>query len=306
MVDSEKNKLLRKRVLGRGLAHLIGGPASGRAPEESAKHLRGSSICVDEIPVDQIVTHPQQPRANFNPKELDELAASIKEYGFLQPVVVSRSPNGQFRLIAGERRFRAAKILGLKTVPGVIRDDTISQDKAYELALIENIQRSDLSPVEEAKAYQVVMSATGWTQEQLADKMGKERSTITNSLRFLKLHPNVLKALDDGTISSGHAKILCGLPFEQQFEWFQVIKQKHLSVRGIEQLIQEQATPKRRHKKVRRDPDFDPQYEAMRKKSEENLSARVEIKAITHHKGQVVVTYHERRVLNTILEKLSR
>lgn len=189
----------RKPGLGRGLEALI--PTESDATEHPATYL--------EVPVDDIKPNPDQPRSRFDDESLDELAASIVEVGVLQPVVVSRADDGALRLIAGERRWRAARRAGLSTIPAVVRGAT--GDTTLVEALIENVQRQDLTPLEEAHAYKQLLENTGMNQEQVAERVGKSRPAVSNTLRLLQLPGPVQSLVDSGALSAGHARALLGL-----------------------------------------------------------------------------------------------
>lgn len=214
---------MKKSVLGRGLGALI--PSRDDAP----------SMGLAEIPISQISPNPYQPRKSFNSETIDELARSVREHGIVQPLVVTRSGN-QFRLIAGERRFRAAQKAGLETVPVVIKELAREGD-ALEIALIENIQREDLNPMEEATAYQQLHQEFGMTQEEIARRVGKERSTVANFLRLLRLPDAVKKLVASGQLSMGHARALLAVDSAKKQELLagRVVR-RNLNVRQTELL----------------------------------------------------------------------
>ncbi|MEW6708554.1 MAG: ParB/RepB/Spo0J family partition protein [Candidatus Riflebacteria bacterium] len=199
-----------------------------------------------ECEIEKITPNTQQPRMSFEEEGLNELAQSIKEHGVIQPLVVTATENGTYQLIAGERRLRASQRVGLKKIPVIIRNVT-NDDSLLELALIENIQRKDLNVIEEAEAYNKLIEKFQYTQEQTAQRVGKKRSTITNTLRLLQL-PTYIKAdLEQGTISEGHARVLLKLidnPLELQALRNQII-QKKLSVRQTEKIIRDKTNPKK-------------------------------------------------------------
>jgi len=191
--------MARKSGLGKGLEALIPGDS-----------LTAGQDSVLQVPVERIVPNPQQPRLEMNEDDLQELAASIQEHGILQPLVVSRTDAaGEYTLIAGERRLRAARLAGLRTVPVIVR--TASEQQRLELALIENVQRADLSPLETAAAYNMLAEDFGLSHEDIARRVGKSRVAVTNALRLLKLAPKARQALEKGLISEGHARALLGL-----------------------------------------------------------------------------------------------
>lgn len=191
----------RKPALGRGLGALL---ADARGPQPAA------SAGVLRLPVEQIHADRANPRKDFDESALEELAESLRNQGVLQPVLVRKEPKGGYRLIAGERRWRAAQRAGLLEIPAIVREATDAE--AYELALVENIQRADLNPLEEAEAYNRLLEERRWTQEQVADRVGKDRSTVANALRLLLLPNEVKQLLIEGDIDMGHARAIVALP----------------------------------------------------------------------------------------------
>ncbi|TKJ30123.1 MAG: stage 0 sporulation protein J [Chloroflexi bacterium B3_Chlor] len=230
-----------RRGLGKGLEALI--PTAPGAPG------------VREIDVDSIVPNPRQPRQALDPQALQELATSIKEQGLVQPVVVTQV-EGKYQLLVGERRWRAAKLAGLEMVPVVIREATPQQ--MVELALVENLQREDLNPLETATAYQQLVEEFGMTQKQVADRVGKSRVTVTNTLRLLSLPAKVKEALLADDISEGHARALLRLRGEkQQMQVLEAIMKGQLSVRQTEQLVRRMVEgPKTRPKLAEKSPEL--------------------------------------------------
>jgi ParB family chromosome partitioning protein len=214
----------QKKVLGRGLGALI-----------PAKETPPATPGLMHLALDQIAPNPYQPRKTFNEGSIDELARSVREHGIVQPLVVSRF-NDRYRLIAGERRFRAAQKAGLTSVPVVIKDD-LKEGDALQIALIENIQREDLNPIEEAMAYHQLHEEFGLTQEEISKRVGKERSTVANFLRLVKLPEPVKKLLASGQLSMGHARALLAVesPKKQEQLADRVVK-RNLSVRQTEML----------------------------------------------------------------------
>lgn len=220
----------KKGGLGRGLDSLF---------EDAAESAEGQDITT--LPLREIEPDKDQPRKQFSPEALGELAQSIAEHGLLQPIAVRPNPAGGYRIIAGERRWRAARQAGLTEVPVVIRE--VTDEQAMELALIENLQREDLDPVEEAFGYQQLMERCGLTQEQAAKKLGKSRSALANSLRLLNLPGEVLDLLKTGHLSAGHAKAILGLPPEKQLQAADLIVAGDLNVRQAEALCKKLAKP---------------------------------------------------------------
>lgn len=224
----------RKR-LGRGLAALIGEMDQPIAPETKSATRPGDR----SIPIEQIIRNPNNPRLAFRAEEIAELTSSIREHGVLQPIVVRPAPSGDgFEIIAGERRWRAAQAAGLIEVPVIIRD--VDDRVALELAIIENVQRADLNPIEEALGYEKLMQEHGYTQADLGDVIGKSRSHVANTLRLLKLPDDVRVFVDDGRISAGHARSLVGL--ENARGIAERIVNEGMSVRQIEELASSQAS----------------------------------------------------------------
>jgi ParB family chromosome partitioning protein len=227
-----------KKVLGRGLGALI--PQKAEAPAHASAGLA-------QIPIDQIQPNPYQPRRTFNEASIDELARSVREHGIVQPLVVTRAGD-RYKLIAGERRFRAAQKAGLTTVPVVIKDALKSGD-ALQLALVENIQREDLNPMEEANAYHQLHDEFGMTQEEIAKRVGKERSTVANCLRLLKLPAAVKELLAGGQLSMGHARALLAVESAKKQEALAAHVVKHdLNVRQTEMLTSEKPKPQKKEK----------------------------------------------------------
>jgi len=224
---------LRKRGLGRGLGALIpGAPAVAERSSIADDTERGTSVAS----VASITPNPYQPREVFDSSAIDDLTASIREKGLLQPLLVRRTGDG-YQLIAGERRWRAAQRAGLTEVPVIIRD--VDDGEALELALIENLQRENLNPVEEARAYRRLASEFRLAQEDIAQRVGKSRSAVTNSMRLLNLSPDVLARLESGELSAGHARSLLGVESaEAQSALAREVVGKRLSVRDTEKLVQ--------------------------------------------------------------------
>lgn len=221
-----KDIKIKNSVLGRGLGALLG---------ENIILSKDSNI-INEVPIDKIETNPMQPRKFFDKQKLDELAFSIKENGIIQPITIKKINNDRYQLIAGERRLRASKIIGLKTVPAFIRK--VNDDKLLELALVENIQRDNLNPIEIALSYQKLINECKFTQEKIAQRVGKKRSTITNFLRILKLPLDIQIALKENKISMGHAKALVNIKDKNiQLKILNKIILNNLSVRKVEELV---------------------------------------------------------------------
>ena len=219
---------MHRKALGRGLEALIP-PASSVGLDERAQ------AAAREIPVSDLAANPFQPRSRFDEAALKELAASIKATGVLQPVLVRRQDGG-YQLVAGERRLRAAQLAGMHSIPAIVRD--VDDREMMELALIENVQREDLNPIEEAKAYKALVSTVGLTHDQLSERVGKQRSSISNSLRLLGLPPDVQDMVSRGTLSAGHARALLGLEGSgDQLAAARYVQAKGFSVRRTETFV---------------------------------------------------------------------
>ncbi len=233
----------RRTALGRGLGALLGDherPQHSGLPEVPVTPPAATDTTVDDpnrpnvqyISVDRIERNPDQPRQHFSADSLEELATSIRQHGVLQPVLLTRR-SGTLVLVAGERRFRAAQIAGLTEIPALIQEMT--EEEMLEIALVENVQRDDLNPVEEARAYRRLVDAFGWSQEQVASRVGKKRSTVSNALRLLKLGDDALRDLEDGRLSAGHARAILSIDdafYRQKLR--QEIVEKGISVREAE------------------------------------------------------------------------
>jgi ParB family chromosome partitioning protein len=257
---------------------------------------------INRISLDQIEVNPRQPRKDFDETALSELAASIKIHDIIQPLTVTKTVSGKYRLIAGERRFRASKIAGLKDVPVYIRQSNDAE--LLELSLLENLQRQDLNAVEIALSYKRLMDELDYTQEQVAERMGKERSTVTNYIRLLKLPPDIQVAVRSGAISMGHARALINVDaVEKQLFIFSEIKKKELSVRQTEELVRKiyTAGDVKNSVKAQLPPAF--------KKIEDNLASHYNTKvSLSHSKkgnGSITFEYYSIEELNALLDKLN-
>lgn len=228
---------MTRKVLGRGLGALLSAEGAAPAPDDSS-----------EIPIDLIEPSPLQPRSVFDQSKLEDLARSIGANGVVQPLLVRRRGE-KYELIAGERRWRAAQLAGLSKVPAVVR--AVSDDKVLELALIENIQREDLNPIEEARAYKKLIDTIGLTQETVAERVGRDRSYVTNYLRLLKLPDDLQELLQSGRLSTGHARAILGTDqADIQRRLARKVIEQDLSVRATEKLVRQLAEPSARRKRA--------------------------------------------------------
>ena len=276
--------------LGRGLNALLGDPVLQNQGEGSVS-----------LPISQVEPGLNQPRKRFDPEALAELADSIREHGIIQPLTVRRLSSGYYQIIAGERRWRAAKQAGLDEVPAVIIE--ADDRKVMELGLIENLQREDLNPAEEARGYQVLMTEYGMTQEQVAQRMGKSRPAVTNALRLLNLPEDLMALVEEGKLSAGHARALLGAPTQSlQRQGARAVLDKGLSVRQTEALVK--ALQKEKKPKVRSE-DMLAIYLA---DLEKNLGSQLGRKVHIQHrgkKGKLELEYYSEDDLETLLRLLN-
>lgn len=228
-------KATKKQALGRGLSALLKDPENDikSVEDKNASQLVGNIVALE---IDSIAVNPFQPRSNFNEESLEELAGSIRELGVIQPITVRKIDFNQFQLVSGERRFRASKLVGLKTIPAYIR--IANDQESLEMALVENIQRQDLDPIEIALSYQRLLEEIELTQEKMSERVGKKRSTVTNYLRLLKLDPIVQTGIRDGFLSMGHGRALVNISeAKDQIKLYERIVKNHLSVRATEAAV---------------------------------------------------------------------
>jgi ParB family chromosome partitioning protein len=277
---------MKKEALGRGLGALL----SADLKESVSETER-----VMELGLGDIDANPHQPRENFNDEHLGELASSIKKYGVLQPVVVRRA-GGRYQLVVGERRFRASKIAGRPTIPAIVRD--INDDDSLKFALLENLQREDLTPVEEARGYAALRDEFELSVKDVAGMLGKDRSTVANTLRLLNLPARVIELLEQGKLTAGHARAILSVEGEAaQVEWAERVVSQGFTVREIE----EAAPAKKTRKKKRRQAD--PQLAAVEERAELRFGTRVRISP--RRKGGVItIDYYSTEELEGILEKM--
>lgn len=310
---STGNNNTKKKALGRGLSALLQNGetdiTTSKAPINAGNTLAGSIPMLD---IDQIEANPFQPRTKFEEEALAELRDSIKEHGIIQPVTVRKLGYDKYQLISGERRFRASQLAGLKQIPAYIR---IANDQSMlEMALVENIQRENLDAIEIAISYQRLMDECNLTQEQLSDKVAKQRSTVTNYLRLLKLPAVIQMGIREGIISMGHARSLINVPDkDRQLELFQIIVENDLSVRAAEELARGER-PKtvgeiKDEMKDKKRTDVSPILSTEHIKVENNLreffSTDVQLQVNKKGKGKIVVPFDSEQDLKIILEMLN-
>lgn len=292
----------KRKGLGRGLNTLIPSAPIPDAKLENIAEMNQNKPEHPEmtLPINEIEPNPNQPRNQFDEDSLQELADSIEQYGVLQPLLVKKK-DGYYEIIAGERRWRAAKMAGVEEVPVIVRD--FDENEIVEIALIENIQREDLSPIEEAMAYQRLMKEYHLKQDQIAEKVSKSRAAITNSLRLLKLDPRVQNMLEEEMISTGHARALLAIHDEDmQYEIAVKVFDEKLSVRDIEKMVKELNRPKKEKKKEETEYQF--LYKDLEESMKQILGSKVSIKNKKNNKGKIEIEYYSRDELERIVDMI--
>jgi len=274
-----------KTALGKGLKALL--------PAEESK--------VQELPIDAIIPNPEQPRQSFDEATLKELAESIKQKGLLQPIIVRKLDTGGYMIVAGERRWRAAKMAALERIPAIVMQ--LSKEESIELALVENIQRDDLNPLEMAETFHRLIEEFGYTQQSLASKIGKDRATVANYLRLLNLPVQIKEALRSGQITMGHAKAILSLPTKTlQVQALKDVLKGSLSVRQTEalckKLTEDKKTPKKKTLK-------DPNIQALEDKLRQSLGTKVNLKH-KGNRGKIEIEYYSLEELDRLIEILIR
>jgi ParB family chromosome partitioning protein len=277
---------MSKEVLGRGLGALL----SADLKESVSETER-----VKELEIDRIDANPYQPRERFDDEHLAELAESIRKHGVLQPVVVRRDGE-RYQLVLGERRLRASNLAGRKTIPAIVRE--MGDDDSLKFALLENLQREDLTPVEEARGYAALKDEFGFSVKDIAGMLGKDRSTVANTLRLLKLPARVIELLEQGRLTAGHARAILSMEGEaRQIEWAERAVSQGFTVRDIEEAAPAKKDRKKRRRKI------DPQLVAIEERAELRFGTRVRI--VPRRKGGVIsIEYYSNGELEAILEKM--
>ena len=289
----------RRPALGRGMAALLSNAPAPQSAPASVPAVPGRTFLL--LPVEAIERNPDQPRKRFEDAKLEELASSIRQHGVVEPILV-RKDGPRYRILAGERRWRAAQRAGLKEVPAVVREAT--DREAFELALVENLQRADLNAIEEAEAYEVLLSDHGLTQEAIAGRVGKERSTVANALRLLKLPEEVRDAVRGGQLDMGHARALLGLDdLETLRKVAQRAIQERLSVRATEALVRSLA--RKPGKPGKETPDANsPALRDLAQRLQRRLGARCRVIPKSAVAGKLEVEYTSLDELDGILAKI--
>ncbi|MGM0375808.1 MAG: ParB/RepB/Spo0J family partition protein [Bacteroidota bacterium] len=292
--------MARKNALGRGLGALI---------ENSEEYSQGTpkpEATVNEVPIDRIEGNPWQPRSHFDEEKLNELAASIREIGIVQPLTLRKAAD-KFQLIAGERRLRAAKIAGMETVPAYVR---MAEDETMlEMALVENIQREDLDPIEVAMSYQRLIDECNLTQESMSDRVGKKRSTIANYLRLLRLPAEIQLGLREKQISMGHARALINLEDEKgRLKIFNEIVKKELSVRKVEEMVRKmmEGNQEEKKKEEKEEENLPQEYEQLRQQLSNFFKTNIRFSRNNKGKGKIVIPFQSDDELEKIVNALDK
>ncbi len=296
-------KATRKQALGRGLSALLNDPKEEvkSAQDKNADKIVGTIV---ELDIENIEVNPFQPRTSFNEDALKELASSIKELGVIQPITVRKLSRNQFQLVSGERRFRASKLVGLETIPAYVR--IANDQESLEMALVENIQRQDLDPIEIALSYERLINEIELTQEALSERVGKNRSTIANYLRLLKLDPIVQTGMRDGFISMGHGRALVNIDdMQSQLEIYEKIIDQSLSVRQTEAIVREYKNPNDNKEKTAK-PNLPSYARAAKNELSTYLDSKVSLRVNKSGKGQMIVPFKNQEDLDRILKLIKR
>jgi ParB family chromosome partitioning protein len=292
-------KATKKQALGRGLSALLKDPENDiqSASDKNADKVVGNIV---ELDLEAIAVNPFQPRSNFNDDSLNELATSIRELGVIQPITVRKSGFNSYQLVSGERRLRASKMIGLATIPAYIR--IANDQESLEMALVENIQRQDLDPIEIALSYQRLIDEIELTQERLSDRVGKKRSTITNYLRLLRLDPIIQTGIRDGFVSMGHGRALVNIDKKKdQISLYEKIVSKNLSVRDTEKAVKAYHEGKSVDKDSNKKPIETPNFvKNLTQELTGHLSAKVVINASKSGKGKIIIPFHTKEELDRL------
>ncbi|NOR75970.1 MAG: ParB/RepB/Spo0J family partition protein [Draconibacterium sp.] len=282
--------MAKRNALGRGLGALI---------TDADKMQDGAGI--NEIELSKIEVNPFQPRSNFDEIALNELAASIREIGLIQPITLRKIPKDKYQIIAGERRFRAAQIAGLESIPSYIRK--AKDDRMLEMALIENIQREDLDAIEIALSYQRLMDELEFTQEELSTRIGKQRSTIANYLRLLKLPAIIQKGLIEKQISMGHARAIINIDEpETQIMIFEQISKHGLSVRKVEEIVRDYNNRDDQESSSTKKPKFPKEYQSIKKQLDKIFKSQIDFSMNDKGKGKITISFKSEKELERIVK----
>ncbi len=282
--------MAKRNALGRGLGALI----------DDADQLRDTGPVTNEIPVNDIEANPYQPRIHFDEEALQELATSIKELGIIQPITLRKLNNNRFQIIAGERRYRAAKLAGLEKIPAFVRE--AGDEAMLEMALVENIQREDLDAIEVALSYQRLIDECQLTQETLSERVGKKRSTVSNYLRLLRLPAIIQKAIREQEISMGHARALVNIPEpETQIMIYCQIVKYDFSVRKTEEIVRKISSEDGEGTPMKNSSTFPDEYSDLKKHLSKYFNTSVGFKMNDQYKGKIVIPFNDSKELERII-----
>lgn len=296
-------KATKKQALGRGLSALLKDPSNDiqSSQDKNADKVIGNII---ELDINSIEVNPFQPRTNFSEESLRELASSIKELGIIQPITVRKLDFNKFQLVSGERRFRASKLIGLETITAYVR--IANDQESLEMALVENIQRQDLDPIEIALSYQRLIDEINLTQEQMSERVGKKRSTIANYLRLLKLDPIIQTGMRDGFISMGHGRALIAIEDQSiQLDIYEHILSKKLSVRETEAFVRNYNSDED-EKPKETEEDVPKHIKKGIKEFSEYFGHKIDVKISKNGKGKITIPFHSEEDFNRIKKLVQR
>lgn len=304
MTGANIGKNTHKKIgLGRGLGALLSDSGAGEAQQETVTRRLETISSMSEISVDDIETNPFQPRTHFDQQALQELSESIKVQGIIQPITVRQIDNNKYQLISGERRLQASKMAGLTKIPAYVR--TANDQQMLEMALIENIQRENLNAIEIALSYQRLMTECSLKQEQLGDRVGKNRTTVNNYMRLLKLPPDIQAAVRDTKISMGHARALVNVDSqEEQLQLFKRILVEELSVRKVEEAVRNLSNAPEDDEKPKRNTVIKQEITSLQSKLASYFGSKVTIKADDKHKGEIKIPFTSKEDLERILSAI--
>jgi len=297
-------KATKKQALGRGLSALLKDPENDikSAEDKNADKVVGNIV---ELDIDSIEVNPFQPRTNFNEESLRELASSIRELGVIQPITVRKLAFNKYQLVSGERRFRASKLIGLETIPAYIR--IANDQESLEMALVENIQRQDLDPIEIALSYQRLIDEINLTQEQMSERVGKKRSTIANYLRLLKLDPIIQTGMRDGFISMGHGRAMVNIESPvDQLEVYEKIISNKLSVRATEQLVKNLNNQEKDTKEDKIPTEIPKYVKKGIKDFSDYFGHKIDVKLGKNGSGRITIPFHSEEDFNRIKKLVQR
>lgn len=297
-------KATKKQALGRGLSALLKDPENDikSAEDKNADKVVGNIV---ELDIDSIEVNPFQPRTNFNEESLRELASSIRELGVIQPITVRKLAFNKYQLVSGERRFRASKLIGLETIPAYIR--IANDQESLEMALVENIQRQDLDPIEIALSYQRLIDEINLTQEQMSERVGKKRSTIANYLRLLKLDPIIQTGMRDGFISMGHGRAMVNIESPvDQLEVYEKIISNKLSVRATEQLVKNLNNQEEDAKEDKIPAEIPKYVKKGIKDFSDYFGHKIDVKLGKNGSGRITIPFHSEEDFNRIKKLVQR